>query len=422
MENTKKLNKWFLILVAIFQFPLKLAGSLHYLTYIYLYLISLIYVFANYKYLVKNKTDKFQIFKLVYIYLFFVAIIWPIINGTFDFSYVSEYCTDAFLWVIKYSFLVIIFIKYVLKDNPFEEFAEYFIRGAGIYAFVSLLFALIKPLREIAMNIFYLTEADRTNMLRGEYVTRFGWTGWSTFNETYVCTIAVILGCIIIYNSDNWNKRKQYLKIIVLPLVGNAMFGRIGLLVSVLCIAISIFLIVIKGNVKILLLSLAACALAVAMFFLLKNKTSVLNTWYEWVFSAFRNYQTMGKFYDDMGTIEHLSKDMYWMPKTSTFLLGDGRYTNPDGSYYMHTDPGVMRQILYYGVFHYMLSIVGMLLLINQFARESICCTERKRIIIVYILLLLALVVFELKGETIWMLLGILMPFVSMLNYCRQSC
>lgn len=41
---------------------------------------------------------------------------------------------------------------------------------------------------------------------------------------------------------------------------------------------------------------------------------------------------------------------MYFELEPLTFLFGDGYYTGSDGSYYMHTDAGYMRVLLYFGV------------------------------------------------------------------------
>ncbi|MGF1885602.1 hypothetical protein L4D13_05600, partial [Photobacterium profundum] len=42
--------------------------------------------------------------------------------------------------------------------------------------------------------------------------------------------------------------------------------------------------------------------------------------------------------------------DMFFLPSIGTILFGDGLYTNFDGSYYMHTDSGYMRQMLLFGI------------------------------------------------------------------------
>src|SRR5690606_35374101 len=47
-----------------------------------------------------------------------------------------------------------------------------------------------------------------------------------------------------------------------------------------------------------------------------------------------------------------------------TFFIGDGYYTNPDGSYYMHTDAGFMRNVLLSGIVGLLLVLICSLVLI----------------------------------------------------------
>src|SRR5690606_38149554 len=59
--------------------------------------------------------------------------------------------------------------------------------------------------------------------------------------------------------------------------------------------------------------------------------------------------------YFDEGTLTTVSTDMlsemYFTIDWQTFIFGDGKYINPDGSYYLYTDAGYMRNILFYGIF-----------------------------------------------------------------------
>lgn len=61
------------------------------------------------------------------------------------------------------------------------------------------------------------------------------------------------------------------------------------------------------------------------------------------------NYQESGRFSTSSTT--RLFDEMYFnIEEAKTFLIGDAIYTNEDGSYYMHTDAGYMRNILYFGL------------------------------------------------------------------------
>lgn len=89
--------------------------------------------------------------------------------------------------------------------------------------------------------------------------------------------------------------------------------------------------------------------LALLAFLNIASKTNdSLLTWQEWAFSFIKQLFIDKEVTDYSAT--HMVEDMYYMPKTDTFLFGDGMYTNSNGSYYGHTDAGFMRLLLYGGI------------------------------------------------------------------------
>lgn len=67
--------------------------------------------------------------------------------------------------------------------------------------------------------------------------------------------------------------------------------------------------------------------------------------------------------YLDTGSVSTESGDvleqMYFPISWETFFLGDGHYTGADGAYYRHTDSGIMRNVLFYGIFGLILILFG---------------------------------------------------------------
>lgn len=66
-------------------------------------------------------------------------------------------------------------------------------------------------------------------------------------------------------------------------------------------------------------------------------------------FEMYNNYEETGEF--ESGSTNMLG-DMYniFPTTTKTWLIGDGKFKNEDGSYYMRTDIGYSRQIFFYGL------------------------------------------------------------------------
>src|SRR5690606_35287696 len=65
-------------------------------------------------------------------------------------------------------------------------------------------------------------------------------------------------------------------------------------------------------------------------------------------FELYYNYNETGSF--STSSTDAL-KEMYFPVRYETFLFGDAMFVDINGSYYMHTDAGYMRYLLFYGVF-----------------------------------------------------------------------
>ncbi len=107
----------------------------------------------------------------------------------------------------------------------------------------------------------------------------------------------------------------------------------------------------------------------IIVLLLMRKYVSAIEAWFHWVFSILSNYKKLGHFYDSDGSVETILTRMYWMPDLETLLVGDGFYT--DGIYYyMHTDSGIMRPILYYGAIHYIASLIAYFIIAYQLCKR----------------------------------------------------
>lgn len=103
---------------------------------------------------------------------------------------------------------------------------------------------------------------------------------------------------------------------------------------------------------------------------------------------------------DTSGSVETASTNhlrSMWLDSDFNFFelfFGSGRYTNPDGSYYMHVDPGILRHLLFMGVFGYAILIIYQLYLFPVWRMKG---DSRYY----YSLILLFLFIMEFKGINI---------------------
>ena len=111
-----------------------------------------------------------------------------------------------------------------------------------------------------------------------------------------------------------------------------------------------------------------------------------------YVFEALFNYGSTGTL--TTTSTSKLFGEMYFPIQLSTLFLGDGLYEGIGGGYYMNTDAGYMRAILYVGILGLILSIIPDLLLMwgHENLRNSTISTFS-------VFMLIYMGVLHLKGE-----------------------
>lgn len=93
--------------------------------------------------------------------------------------------------------------------------------------------------------------------------------------------------------------------------------------------------------------SILLITLALIVPTLFNIKFDILDRFLNFAFEFFYQYSETG---DASIQSTQILQRMYWLPDLNTILLGDGLYRNADGTAYMHTDAGYMRNILFFGI------------------------------------------------------------------------
>ena len=365
--------------------------------YILAYGIPTIYIILQYRYLSsylhKWSVPVFVIFSWALISVI-VSYVVPFGYGTDDYGY-TNVVLGVFRKAIICIFLMIVVSKRHGRRNVVEYFMIYYSAASILYVAVTVLFVLIPPLRTSWTSLLHLN--DRTMALFGSfgYVTRFGWAGFSGFRNTIDCTLSAIF-LTYLFSNDASNvkiKNSHYVLGVIACFMGNMFYGRSGVIASAICVLSGLILYK-RIRIGLLLRVIVVGLVLIIAVILLKNRISALNDWYIWLSSPFKNFLSTGSF--NNYSADMLLKDMIFMPEKRTFWLGDGRYREVGTNlYYMHTDAGFMRQILFWGVimtsityFMWLLSIVSM-----------------KRDAILKIILVMMCIIFEIKGESYYELL-----------------
>lgn len=417
MKQKKTFSFGFLLLFALIQFPLRFQNYSN-LTFLYVYFVPMVYLAVHLDWLCsfvrRILRTKGTICLILFGIMLLSSCLWPVCMGTFEFSFITEYWRRFFLLLIKNVFLVAFYEREVHSEHKsIEEYFTYYIYSMILYTAFSALILVWSGLRTAMLGCIYLTDKNIVDLQDPSYTTRFGWAGWSGFDATMLCTVGVMMACILIlYNRDRVEVQTKYLALSCLLMVGNMFYGRTGLTVSVLCLALIVLWACLRNQAKLVARIITVGVIGVAVLFILQSQVEAIQTWFNWAFSAVVNLIHTGKFQDNTGSVETLLDRMYWMPEMKTFLLGDGYYNGTDGLYYMHTDSGIMRLMLYFGIINYLIGIAA-----TGISYALLCGKMKTKLrtqekIFAFLLMAIVTILFEIKGESFYKIVCILLPVI----------
>ena len=333
------------------------------------------------------------------------SVLIPIFYGTVDFSYFGELMGST-LYLVFYILLVALIRKYFVKDTTKIKILEIVARVQQNYVLVTFLFLLFPRLKNLWMNTIILTPRAMQLIQDPAYISRVSWDGYAGFTSTVYSTIAVIASIYLFieYYKEHRAVSRKYLTSLFFALIGNAFYGRAGLLVSLLMVGIGVlYLVIVYKQYKIFYSLIGAIVLLFLFITLLSSFNATVASWYSWAMEPIISlFET--------GEIETASTnqlwDMWFIPDLKTILIGDGYYSSPTHSgYYMETDVGYLRPVLFFGLFftaiYYLLPFILSFEIINN--------DHKNKLLIA--MLLLSILIFEVKGEVVFKFL----PLITML-------
>lgn len=314
-----------------------------------LILVLLVFSWSLLGYRLSFKINKeFFVFVGLFLTLSFLAFLYATLHNTEDYS-------------ISYAFLILV-IEGLIGSILFVKI---FYNNASIYkllydfvmiGFIQGLIILMMFLSEMFRNIIYsLSKVDAAQLMeRYDGFRGFGLSGSVTYDLAVILSIDLIFLSFLIIK-----KRINILFSIfayIVIIISILMSGRTGWVGIGLSFIILLFDILRNANVKIM------TYLGVVIIFILTGFPIILQSYYPeaydvvmlkiipYAFEMFVNY------FNGEGLSTHSSdilQKMYFPISEKTFLFGDGFYKNPANKdlYYMGTDAGYMRQILFYGIF-----------------------------------------------------------------------
>ncbi|GGE23842.1 O-antigen polymerase [Sphingobacterium cellulitidis] len=303
-------------------------------------------------YLISNK----YIFKTIglAILLFVVSFI-PLL-GNYDGleTEVIKISFDLILFLFG-SFLICDLIKRNFNNFSIIKVFEILILVFSMQGVISLLFYFQPSIYNSYTNLLNTDVSQNLYERLHLAELRLMGVGNAFFNGVIKYGICLIILTFLKYIPSSIFHKKPllFLSVFVFIVLVGIMTGRtffIAVLISICILCYFEFKRIDKLIIKALFIPIVIALIIAPFYFLFSNyvDTNRLDNTLNFVLEFYYNYEATGQFSTNSssGTLS-----MYvWPEELSTWIIGDGRFINPDGSYYMHTDVGYLRLIYYFGL------------------------------------------------------------------------
>jgi len=408
--------KVFLLFLVVFNFPIPIV----YNSAILAVFIATIFYLSSPKEinnLLITFKSKFVVQLLaIFIVLNFMGFIPGLIHLTFDFTIAKAYLLVLFLLLVSI-YLYPILVVGIELEKRFYFILQLLVSVFLIQSCVEI-FAFVNPAVKNVISFFqkdFVSEKDMGG------IRALALTGNPFFDlaSSFGLIFIVFVFKIIDDGKKEYFSFKNSLFFIVL-FVGSFFAGRtafVGLGIALILYFLSLGARLKKGTSFIRLVLIVAGTSFFLYNILLPSETKeiVENQLLPFVFEAVYNYIDSGETSTKSGEI---LQQMYFPISWQTFLVGDGKYTGDDGGYYMHSDAGIMRNILFYGIFGLLFILFGHLFyffkplgrILSEMKRGISVANVNK--LLFFVSMLLYTLVLQYKGEVL-----LFMPIVQVLLF-----
>ncbi len=401
-----KLKKSYLFIFCIYLFPFTFK-SIEMFGYALLYGVASFHVLKNIKKvtpMLKNKA----VILLIAAFVFF-AIYNIVSSGT---SYYADWSYMSILLAIIRNSVKFLFIallieeKYPMATDRVAVFLKYFVKAVMVYVFITILFTLFPLIKQFWFRIIAIgTHENQLLTNTFGYAMRIGWDGFAGYRATLQCTIAIVF--LQILQGNKKVSKRDYLFSLVVLLLGNLFYGRIGIVVSII-ICLLVLLINVRDILSYLTYGIFTILILYVAGYILVHAFGV-GDWFVWFSTPFINFFATGDV--NNYSVSVLQSDyQIFSPKLGTLLFGDGVFSKN-----RFTDVGWMR-LIYQG------GIIGLFLAYAQVifsGRIYIKYSEKLFWFLSFVILM-----FELKGDVFYEIIpiNIAIGFLFLERKKRYNC
>lgn len=355
-----------------------------------------------------SQTYKILIF---YLLLILLSVFWPFFHGTNDFNLLKAYLLVLFSICSSIIIFPLVQNKLFKNQNFYVDLNRILLNVFIIQTIIQIM-AFISPQFFEIINFF---KKESLSMRDYQGIRSLALTGNPFFSLSSAYGLMFISYFYLFFKKEI----KFPIVIFCLLFVGSFFAGRtafVGLFFGII-----LYIYLLFNNLTQFLLGVGRLLLyTVSIFFVcyffylylvpVSLKSIVDEKLLPFAFEFIYSYQETGKFTTKSTDVLN---QMYFSISSDTLLFGDGKYLNSDGSYYMHTDAGYMRNFLFYGILGFCFIVYAQISIIKKslFDRTS-SIAEKKFLLIVLVFYF----VLHYKGEVL-MLLPILQCFFTLYSF-----
>ena len=280
----------------------------------------------------------------LFIYLVFdlvVSISVPIVYGTYDFSILQS---KVNILVSVFNIYQIVLLLHLKTKNSIYLITKYLFIVLLIQSSIILISLLNTDIAQAVASLSKSsTSVERMFDLYGG-ARGLGWTNYSAFGLAIIFAVLILIAFFAFYKK--YITIYSFLCVLFLSIIAGFSAGRTFFLgVFLGCIPL------LKTKYSIFIVSITCLLVVISMTIdISKIDNNSILTLYQYSLEPLFNYLEKGEF--TTTSTSYLIDKMYFPLTEKQILFGDGYYTDPISKfYYLNTDAGYMRFILYYGVF-----------------------------------------------------------------------
>lgn len=348
----------------------------------------------------------------LYLILILFTFFWAFFHGTNDFSFSKSYLLSFIVVIVTVYVLPLIISKLFCGDE------DYLTGITRVLVYLFVIQSVIQILAFVFPSIFEVTSFFKSDVINNRNfhgIRALALTG----NPFFSLSSAYGLSFIMFFFLEKKKKHKFPIIIFILLFFGSFFAGRtafIGLGFGLLYYLLNSI-----GGVKEFVFSFVRIFITIfciviisiltyAFFLPVDIQILVDELLLPYAFEFIYTYQESGSFSTESSDVLN---DMYFPISLDTMLWGDGKFMNEDGSYYMHTDAGYMRSVLFFGVFGQVFLVLSQFIMVKKslFSKNN-DYSER----VFFCLILIYFSLLHYKGQ-VFLFVPILQSMIIMFSY-----